>query len=416
MNSRNTILSGALLALVAIVSMNMFTVTGVKAYTQPASWIPSAGLGIWEVKNDIQICNTGSSTPQGPTYEIGGCVDLKPDKYTENSVSGNQTFVRSGSYLFTGEQLEILAVVRDFNGPTVLPQTATLMIDGVPKVQCPIYSDASISSWFGHDVTELLEQLPPQEGSIGPGFNAGTPSQPTLVTDQLYSCSYTVTPADVDLAGKVSVSITDISGNTAATLPDVWAFNPPISASVSFSSGTSLTFPSVQPGTTTLSSNSMLIKNTALGGVDLAVFLTGNDLIDTSGTAMCPTSNVLNVNNIGYRCNVGSYDSEQWTPLPHLKEANTCGDAYAYNGETWVHTPGALSETVKSDDIVGSQCLVEDGWTQSNLLIPDLGSFVSDSVLGSGQQAQCNFQLNAPFPCFGTYSASNAVDVLIRAV
>ncbi len=408
MNSRNMILSGALIALVMLVTTNVFFTSTALAYIQPGAFNPNGNIQAWEVKKDIQICNQGTSPPQGPSYEIGGCVDVTNDE-GRNLVSGNATYVRSGSYLFTGETLNYLAVARDLNGAQFLMPQAQLQIDGVEKVLCTAYSSSEASAiasgsetWYGHDVKGLLAILPPQIGLKDlTGFN------PTY--DVLYTCTYTVTGQDTDLAGKVVVIASDTSNNQAPTLEETWAFNPGISASVNFDSLGTLTFPSAQPGTTVYSTNSLLIQNTALGGVDLAVFMAGNDLVDTAHSgALCPTSNVLSITNIGYRCNIGSYFSENWTEIPNLKQSAQCGET------------GVLPETTGegTNTNIGSQptCLVDSSWPFSNLLIPDEHSKVSDSILHNGAQAQCTFQLNVPFPCMGTFSSIKALDVLIRAV
>lgn len=383
---------------------------------------------MWEVKSDIQICNSGPAEPfqagEGQSQIEVGCVDLRPDEGNDPTY-GNQTYVRSGSYLFSGETLEILTVARDLNGAQFLPSTAQLQIDSVNKVLCTALSSTDASNlksggpykWFGHDVSNLLKQLPAQIGfGDAPGYN------PT--TDVVYTCTYTVTSADIydPSTGQVQVVTTDTLNNQVGpTLEEQFAFNPGISANIGFDTGSTLAFGTTQPGTTIYSTNSLLIKNNAQGGVDLAVFIAGNNLIDSSGTALCPTSNVLSINNIGYKCKVGSYASEQWTPIPNVKQPAACGDNGALP-ET-VHT--TITSTVVSSTTTTitenvPQCLTDTGyptfWQYSNILIPDLGAHVSDSVLHNGNQAQCYFQLKVPLPCAGTFSADNALDVLIRAV
>jgi len=201
--------------------------------------------------------------------------------------------------------------------------------------------------------------------------------------------------------------VNDTLGNSAWTDVEKWYFNPAISISVGFSSGTQIMFPSAQAGQTVFSTNTMLIQNNAAGGVDLVGYLTGNDLIDTSGHGFCPVSNILNVSNIAYRFLVGSVQSEGYQPLPHLKESNAC------------NTPGAIP----------AQCSVEDSWPLTNLLyVPGIDTSFPVQIAGinptnsqfsiiqNGGQAQCWFRLSVPFPCAGTFSASNAVEVLVRAL
>jgi len=125
-------------------------------------------------------------------------------------------------------------------------------------------------------------------------------------------------------------------------------------------------------------------------------------LIDSSGHGLCPSSNTLNINQMSYRCLVDSMQSEVWTPLAHLKENNGCTSG----------TPTPASP-------IPRRCDVEDSFANnssySNLILPD-ASNSAFSIIANGHQAQCLFQLNVPFPCLGTYSAANAVDVLVRAL
>jgi hypothetical protein len=141
----------------------------------------------------------------------------------------------------------------------------------------------------------------------------------------------------------------------------------------------------------------MLIKNTALGGVDIVPYIVGNDLKDTSMIGMCAgtdgrLTNVLNINKMAYRCKVGTVLSEQFTPIPHIKEAQDC-NAFA-----------------------AKKCQVQDGWQPGNNLLPDAAIPAALGILFNGHTAECTFQLTVPMPCIGTYSASNAVEVLIRAI
>jgi hypothetical protein len=189
----------------------------------------------------------------------------------------------------------------------------------------------------------------------------------------------------------VTVQVSEISGSTAQAVVQKWYFNPAISISISFDSGGSIQFPPAMAGQVVFSTNTLMIKNTAAGGVDLAVYLVGNDLKDSSGIGLCPWTNVLDINQMRYRCKVGTYLSEEWTKLSHLKEANEC------------------------HDLDTRQCLVEDGWDHYNDLLPDAASAVT-SLLYNGHTAECWFKLTVPIPCIGTFSAANAVEVLVRAI
>ena len=402
MNSRNMILSGAIVALVMLVTTNVFFASSALAVGSQGNVNIGAGLAIYEVKKGILICDQGQSAPQSQLPpELGGCIDVSNQ---DGGVSGNITDMRFGSYLFGGEQMIYLAVARDLNGATFLPSTATLQIAGSNAVTCTKVDQQTTDSyksgtpWFGHNLAALLSTLPPAMGvSDTSGFN------PQF--DALYQCIYTVKPLD---AGQQSVTVqVTVGSNSVSTLEEKFWFNPQISISVSFDSGISLTFPAMQAGQNATSLNSLLITNNAMGGVDLATYLVGNDLIDSTGTGLCPTTDVLSVNNLAYRCSVGSYFSERWTPLSTLKEANTCHDLSA-------------RQCLVEDNWASVESQVTHGWPQQisdghNDLIPDASSPFA-SILYNAHTAQCSFMLHVPLPCQGTFSSDSAVDVLVRAI
>jgi len=399
MNSRNMILSGALLAV--LVAMLTFSSAPI-ALAVPVTTGPPivGGLGVFVVKKATLLCDNGASAPgnQNPP-EIGGCVDLEAQ---DTSLLGTVTDARFNDYMFTGEQLVELVVARDLSGAALLPSTANLQVDGMNKVLCTVYT-GSTTDWYGHDLTDLLKVIPPVMGtSDKPGFDA--------TYDQLYQCTLTVTPTMVGTPSSVAVKVTDTAATTAISEVQKWYFNPAISISLSFSSLTGgITFPSANPGQTVLSTNSLIINNNAAGGVDLAVYLAGHDLVDTSGIGLCPTSNTLNINDIGYRCKIGSYYSELYTPLPHIKESNTCHDLSLRQcdaEDNWGTTEGTITSKVPY------QTPVSNGY---NDLLPDATSEFT-SLLYNGHNAECWFQLTVPVPCSGTFSASNAIDVLVRAI
>jgi hypothetical protein len=389
MNSRNMILSGALVALVMLVTTNVFFSSSALATPVGSGFNQSTALTAYIIKKAALICDQGASAPpsQSPP-EIGGCIDVKnPD----SGIGGNMTDFRYNEYLFTGEQLAELVVARDLNGAEFLASTANLLVDGASKVTCDeidYHYAADLASgsatWFGHNVKELLEHMPPQQGvADDPGFDP--------VFDVMYNCILTVSPSMIGNPSSVAVQVSEVSGSTAQTVVQKWYFNPAISISVSFDSGSSIEFPPAMAGQTVFSTNTLMIKNTAAGGVDLAVYLVGNDLRDTSGIGMCPISNILDINDMRYRCKVGTYMSEEWTRLSHLKEANKCHDLSA------------------------RKCLVEDGWDHNNDLLPDAAK-AETSILYNGHTAECWFKLKVPVPCIGTFSAANAVEILVRAI
>jgi len=395
MKSRKTIiLSGV--ALAVLVAMLSFSSAPIALATPVGGgYTPSTSLSVFVIKKQALICDEGASAPpsQSPP-EIGGCIDVDFDDDGLQDDHGIEGY-RFNEYLFAGEQLAELVVARDLNGAEFLASTASMMVDGASKVTCLDVTDKKYQSgthWYGHDVTLLLDIMPPQQGVIDKeGFDARF--------DKVYECLMTVTPSMVGSPSSVSVQVSELSGTTARSVVQKWYFNPAISISVSFDSGTSVSFPPAMAGQIVYSTNTLMIGNTAAGGVDLAVYITGHDLKDSSNIGICPTTNVLNINNMEYRCKVGTYMSEVYTPICHLKEANECKD---------------LSDR---QCLVGDECL--DGATPlggtHNDLIPDAQK-ARTSILYNGHTAECWFRLSVPVPCIGTYSASDAVDVLVRAI
>ena len=332
--------------------------------------LSSTKLSILTIKKAALICDSG----------VSGCIDVyNPDP----ALSGDITDFRYNQYLFNGEQLAEIVVVRDANGAVFLNSMASLLVNNSSKTLCADVTSAGFQSgnlWFGHDLTSLLFNAMPG------GFNPDT--------DKLYQCLWTVTGGSG--LSSVNIRIFDLEGNVAQTTSQYWHLNPTILIDVGFDSGTSIQFPPAMAGQTVYSTNTLMIKNIATGGVDLAVYLAGHDLADTSGIGACKDdngylTNVIDINNMGYRCKVGTYMSEQYTPLSHLVQANTCRDLSA------------------------RKCLVQDGWLLNNDLLPDAASPFT-SLLYNGHTAECTFQLNVPFPCLGNYSSASAVDVLVRAI
>jgi hypothetical protein len=396
------ILSGALIALVMLVTTNVF-MSSALAVPVGTGINPNSMIAVFTIKKAALICDSGASAPpaQQPP-EIGGCVDvMNPDTGVSGSGPKALTDFRYNEYMFTGEQLAELVVARDLSGAQFLASTANLLVDGQSKVTCQaIGEDGSKAladgkwKWYGHDVSDLLDTLPPAMGVTDhTGFHEDT--------DMIYSCLLTVTPDMVGSPSSVAVQVSDVSSATATTDVQKWYFNPAISISISFDSGTSISFPAAQAGQTVYSTNTLMIKNTAAGGVDLAAYLTGNDLRDTSGIGLCPDSNVLDVTNLAYRCKVGTYMSEQFTPFQHLNSKDSCYDL-------------SVRECMVDGTYCEKQCKDLTNCAYNDLL-PDASSEFT-SILYNGHTAECWFQLKVPFPCIGTFSAANAVDVLVRAI
>jgi hypothetical protein len=78
MNSRNMILSGAILALVMLVTTNVFFTGSVLADKVGTGINPGSMLSVYMVKKAALICDSGTGQIDGQMLpQTGGCVDVE---------------------------------------------------------------------------------------------------------------------------------------------------------------------------------------------------------------------------------------------------------------------------------------------------------------------------------------------------
>lgn len=234
-------------------------------------------------------------------------------------------------------------VVRDLNGAQFISGTSVYLTNGT-VVPC---TDTGRTS--GGD-NPIYSVIPPQMGVSDPtGFSP------------LYDKEFLCLP--LNLNGVIEkIEATDSSGMTAdSTYPPVLSFSVAVEVSTDDNSNT-INFPPVQAGQTAYSTNTLLVKNT--GSTSVELYIAGQDMIDSSGFGICPTNNVLDIGNVGFRSKIGPFISEVFTPLSHYRESEPL-----YNGTNFI--PDGPSADV-----------LYPGWT-----------------------AETTFQLRMPFPCLGTYQS-----------
>jgi hypothetical protein len=420
MKARNIILSGVAL-LVILVTVN--AVTAMTVGVTPSGGEPQVYL----LKKTFDICDQnsagqisgnaplpgGSVPPSSPPADEGksgntGCVDVIGDRLNE--------------YLFTGEQMAMLVAVRDLNGAEDLAG-ATLQVGGVDRVMCNQIDPASLISttvgtcqlrvgqtgncvpyttaaacnvyatqcewigdpiWFGHNVAQdLADQPPAKSAGTTNGFDPGF--------DKLYQCVLTATAAD---AGDTQVWVVGKSQSGASgmsVLDNVW-FNPAISLDIwTETSGTegtgtdsAISFPTGALGQTVYSPETLKIKNTADGGVDLVTWLAATDIEAASGTpAKCPDSNIIDVEKyMEYRCKIGTIFNNPWNFTQNPNDKLDC--------------------TV--DNCQGATPLMP-------AFLP------TPSVLLNGHTAECWFRFTYPTPiCVGDFTEGGEVIIYARAI
>jgi hypothetical protein len=381
MNSRKMILSGAILAMIAVLTVAVQpAIAGEENIGGgPGNFPPQVYL----LKKAFDICNPSGLIPGGsmpPSGQQEGCVVVADE-------------LRMNEYAFTGEQIAELVAVRDLNGDIDILK-ADLMVDGSAVVKCNDITqefvayaiahnhpdedaatgyqsdDKIVNAWFGHDIE--LNQIPAK--------SAGTITGLDTRFDKLYECILTVTPS---MSGKSEVLVTawDQADETGDSPLQMWWFNPAIVLDVSTSDGGPIAFEDgASPGQMVYSTNSLFVENDAEGGVDLYAWIAATDLVDTSGAAKCPLSNVLESDQMEYRCKIGTLFNDPWTELTNPDDSKPC-------------TFAGTCQNAKP-------------------LLPNLavGSFILN-----GHTAECWFRITYPVPCVGTFDEGQVL-LYVRAV
>ena len=378
MNTRNIILSG-LLAVTVLMIMSTNLVY--------AGEFPSSGLTVGEphvylLKKDFAICGE-DDTQMPPSGQQFGCLS-RPDPLLE----------RINEYAFTGERIAELVAVRDVQGAELI-QRAELVVDTDTRVLCndvtTLVHVTNNHHWKPFDtsldvLTELGEMPPAYTPMSTNGFNP--------VTDKIYECIFTVT-SDMgynpltdsgvgDTLTEVYVVATSVNEMAmeeyGASQLQMWYFNPEIKIDISLvPTDTELAFDAGVPDQTVYSYNTMLIKNSADGGVDLVAWLAGQDLEATTPYAKCPDSNVLEIKNVEFRCKVGTIFDQGWRHVPRWDDSKPCG-----------FPPGTCQGAVPLNTV---------------------------PVLANGHTAECWFRLTYPMPiCVGEFASENSIMLFARAI
>ena len=417
MKTRKLILSGLIAVLLVAIVVNVPVMAGeIDIGGGPEQEKPQVYL----LKKAFDICDQygghksgseplpgGSVPPSGQQY---GCVDYIGDRFNE--------------YLFTGEQMAVLAAVRHTQGALAILK-ADLALDGELTVKCNEITPDDLgecvgenqmcasrttietclaagvcrwlhTGWFGHDVeADLADQPPAKSAGTGDGFDPDF--------DKLYECILTATE---DMDGEISVTVIaeDQMGETGESVPDQVWFNPEIFIDVFVSSGSAIEFASGSAGQTVYSTNTLKIKNelTDNAGVDVAVWLAGTDLTSSVLPAKCPDSNVLEAENIEFRCKIGTVMNNPWHKVPNPNDKEPCNPVEKQDDK-----PCCLEWNDESDNYV-CDCTCQGALD----IVPDANI---ENILYAGHTAECWFRLTYPVPCVGLFD-SGEILVFARAI
>jgi hypothetical protein len=274
---------------------------------------------------------------------------------------------------------------------------AYLAVDGDNRVKCIEINEpiaVAIAAYWGYpDLAAELDTVPHQTVA-GAGF---IPAGYDPAYDKLYLCLLTVTD---DMGGDITVRAYDEAGEMDETPVEAWDFNPPVTLDITGE----VLFPQAPAGNTVYSDETLVIKN---GGdkVAIAVWLGGTDL---SGdvAARCPWSNVLDVDKyMDFRCtlNDGVYIDECWKPVNNKDLTDELG--------CWVPLVG--------DGECGDPILTANTcFDLMPLFYPmpvTVNPVMRANILFPQDKAECEFRLEYPVPCVGTFTDGHLV-ILMRAV
>ncbi len=397
MKTRNMILSGVM----AVALAAMLVHTAIAETVPDGSDYTDNTPRIFYLKRALATCQREPGLPGfiqgdgGSTPDVHGGTEAGDMGYEDVQNAGCIEWLhqeRTQSYIFTGEQMAVLAVARDPNGAAFL-RDAYVLVDGDRRVICEMLSVSEADAiangavWNGHIVSADLDRYPEiymkEAGAIPRGYDPAY--------DRIYECLLTVTD---DMEGDVTLEVEDNYGcSDPAMVPEI-TFNPPVSLNIDTSDGDPISFPESFAGDTVDSVNTLIIKNDG-SKVEIAVWLGGSDLVSPDMEARCPVSNVLDVDKyMKFSCVYNDiYDPQHWDPVENkdLTDHDGC----------WMPIPNGG----KANDCFGLEPIFEAdpaGQQTYNILMP-------------GDKAECEFRLEYPNPCFGEFS-SGVLNILMRAV
>ena len=290
---------------------------------------------------------------------------------------------RTSLYAFTGEMIEYTVVVRDPNGALDI---------------------GFVKAFVGGNEEALANPLDPDDY---PDTCNGL-GDVDEDTDKAFHILITVESGWSGVMDVVLKVFNSAGIATPATHSESWYFNPPLAMQVTTSNGQPITFGPMEPSTRCAhSTNKLVVKNTADGGVNLWTFIAGTDLFDTTGAAKCPTSNVLEIEKyMFYRAWSGTqWQSWQgWFNMSKYNQNDGCKVGGIYDrsyplGDYFTGTPWTL-EQYREDE--GPTCY---GGLPVPFPRPDDSTYdIYEHMLTNGGTLEVEFKICYPTPCIGTFN------------
>ncbi|MDD5331396.1 MAG: hypothetical protein PHE43_01055 [Candidatus Nanoarchaeia archaeon] len=283
---------------------------------------------------------------------------------------------RLNNYAFEGEQLEYDVLVLDKNG--------------INKIE-DVYMTIGTSQGTGNDIEVncVLNELGPEVDSSCNAY-IGEEKVEAKNFDNwnqiaaMYTCTLTVeTPESMYGEYWVTAEVTDLDGlQNSVDENEYWFFNPVIALTVEGE----LAFENVRPGTNSYS-ETLLVGNDADegSGVTLDMYISGTNFYDSSSSgAMCPTSNVLELDNFAYYAVNGAYTTATVSGV---------NPAWDPDDEGYVGIPEGNTIN-QAKEIVGTEFFGDAGSSYNNW---------RGNTLTPGAEMALTFRLALPEPCNGDF-------------
>jgi hypothetical protein len=246
------------------------------------------------------VCATSTDTGVGIGVNVAP-VNIAPEVYADLSsrqmldAFGNPVDSMRGNYIFEGEQLIFNVLGRDENGNS-----------DIDSISVTVGPEQGLGN--PKEVVCMENQTQPRNNANLDRFSPGMRFDRD--TDKLYKCSlFAETSASMHGAYWVQAEILDNGGlQDLMEVSNFLFFNPTISLDI-LNADSGIQFGDAEPGETVLS-QVIQLESVVEGGVILDVDIKGTDFYDPEpSNAICPTGNVLKLENMRYFARKGTSDS-----------------------------------------------------------------------------------------------------------
>ncbi|MBN1157531.1 hypothetical protein JXA85_07970 [Candidatus Woesearchaeota archaeon] len=297
---------------------------------------------------------------------------ILPHKDGCKIVENSRVFQHSDKYLFKGEQMECVVLVADSKG---VPND----VKGVYASLAPKNRYALSSS---KQKCQYLSSLEDSRFSAA-DFNLKS-------YDALKESSYGVYKCIVKVGSckglsKMNFVAVNRQGKSYTAVDRSWNLNPRYGIKVI---NGPVDFGGVAPGKT-MYSKSITILNTAPRDSEilLNLFISGSDAYDMKNpSAKCPSSNVLELKNIGY-----------WAMNGAFHTSLNCGNRNNnLIGEGYLSIPYETGRKKNREEILECNGKYDNGYPVGNLIVP-------------GGKVAITFAVAWPYPCIGNFDFSDSI-------